>query len=128
MLSATPVVLPFPTIMAAPEALLVVNPKRVRVPLLRPLALLAHRRRFCAQGEQVEIIAPLKAYVDAHFAGRDAADAAEDLVAIAAMRTDVVLNALSSQDARRELLLRCVPLNQALPAVLHWLQCALSGL
>ena len=76
----------------------------------------------------MEIIAPLKAYVDAHFAGRDAADAAEDLVAIAAMRTDVVLNALSSQDARRELLLRCVPLNQALPAVLHWLQCALSRL
>jgi hypothetical protein len=55
------------------------------------------------------MVTPLKAYLDAHYVGRDAEDAAEDVREIAALRADVVANALASQDARREQLLRCVP-------------------
>ncbi len=55
----------------------------------------------------MDLVTPLKAYVDAHYAGRDAEDAAEDLREIAALRADVVANALASPDARRDLLLRC---------------------
>jgi len=61
------------------------------------------------QGEPADLVTPLKAYLDVHYAGRDAVDAAEDLAKIAAMRSDVVANAVSTYDARRDLLVRCVP-------------------
>ena len=56
----------------------------------------------------MDLVTPLKAYLDANYAGRDAADAAEDLREIGALRADVVANALASPDARRDQLLRCV--------------------
>jgi len=53
------------------------------------------------------MLTPLRAYLDATYAGRDAEEAAEDLAKIAAMRCDVVANAVATSDARRDLLVRC---------------------
>jgi hypothetical protein len=55
----------------------------------------------------VDLVTPLKAYIDAKYAGGYAADAAEDLSVIQALRAEVVANALVSPDARRDLLVRC---------------------
>ena len=66
----------------------------------------------------MDLVTPLKAYIDVRFAGRDAADAAEDLAVIQGLRAEVVANALVSPDARRELLLRYVaPPSLPLPSV-----------
>ena len=56
----------------------------------------------------MDMLTPLRAYLDTQYAGRDAEEAAEDLAKIAAMRSDVVANAVSTSDARRDLLVRCV--------------------
>ena len=47
--------------------------------------------------------------MEAHYAGHDATAAVDDLGEIAALRSEVVANALSSPDARRDLLIRCAP-------------------
>jgi hypothetical protein len=60
-----------------------------------------------SQGEPVDLVTPLKAYIDAKYAGGYAADAAEDLSVIQALRAEVVANSLVSPDARRDLLVRC---------------------
>lgn len=62
----------------------------------------------------MDLVTPLKAYIDARFAGRDAADAADDLAVIQGLRAEVVANALTSPDARRDLLLRCAALRPPL--------------
>lgn len=60
------------------------------------------------KGEGLDIVPPLRAYLEAHYAGRDAQDAASDLATISALRAEVVSGgAASSNDAKRDQLLRC---------------------
>lgn len=61
------------------------------------------------QGEATELLAPLKAYVEATIAGHDATAAVDDLGEIAALRSEVVANAFASPELRRDALLRCAP-------------------
>ena len=94
--------------MATLADLLVLNPKKARAcHHLQQAPQPALTSSLTTQGEPVDLVTPLKAYIDAKFAGGYAADAAEDLSVIQALRAEVVANALVSPDARRDLLLRC---------------------
>ena len=90
------------------------HPKKVRGAAVRCCGHPLTSRPTCRrQGEPVDLVTPLRAYLEANFAGRDAEEAAEDLAKIGAMRTDVVTNAVSTSDARRDLLVRCVRFRHA---------------
>lgn len=56
----------------------------------------------------MDLTGPLKAYLSANFAPRDASDAADDIAEINQVRSDVIKGGQTG-DARRELLQKCAP-------------------